>query len=152
MAYEDAIRVPIAVAWFCKKCSLLKEKLFIVRIILMRSQLFSRGKHLKVQERFKEYTTRLHRDNLTDSETLKYFSSKAGRFYILPKIQKQGKPGRPIISSNGHPTERISEFVDYHLKPLVQNRPSFVKDTTHFLQLLTGQRPPRHPRCFLLVY
>ena len=63
----------------------------------------------KVQERVKEYTTRLHRDNLIDYETLKYLSSnsepKAGRFYILPKIHKQGNPGRPIISSNGHPTE-----------------------------------------------
>ena len=38
--------------------------------------------------------------------------TKAGRFYILSKIHKEGNPGRPIISSNGHPTERISEFVD----------------------------------------
>ena len=91
----------------------------------------------RVQERVKEYTTRLHKDNLIDSETLRYLSTtsepKAGRFYILPKIHKQGNPGRPIISSNGHPTERISEFVDYHWKPLVQNLPSFIKDTTHFL-------------------
>ena len=43
----------------------------------------------RVQERVKEYTTRLHKDNLIDPETLKYHSStsepKAGRFYILPK-------------------------------------------------------------------
>ena len=91
----------------------------------------------KVQERVKEYTTRLHKDNLINYETLKYLSSnsepKAGRFYIPLKIHRQGNPGRPIISSNGHPTERISEFVDYHLKPLVQTLPSFIKDTTHFL-------------------
>ena len=43
LAYEGAMRVPIAVPCFCKKCSLLKEKLFIVRIILMRSQMFSAG-------------------------------------------------------------------------------------------------------------
>ena len=55
----------------------------------------------KVKERVKEYTTRLHKDNLIGYETLKYLSSnsepKAGRFYILPKIHKQGNPGRPII-------------------------------------------------------
>ena len=83
----------------------------------------------KVQERFKEYTNRLHKDNLIDYNTLKYLLSnsepKAGRFYILPNIHKQGNPGRPIISSNGHPTERISEFVDYHLKPLVQTLPLY---------------------------
>ena len=90
-------------------------------------------------------TTRLHKDNLIDYETLKYLSSnsepKAGRFYILPKIHKQGNPGRPIISSNGHPSERISEFVDYHLKPLVQTLPSFIKDTTHFLLQLQKLGP-----------
>ena len=99
----------------------------------------------KVQEGVKEYTTRLHKDNLIASETLKYLSSnsepKAGRFYILPKIHKQGNPGRPIISSNGQPTKRISEFVHYHLKPLVQNLPSFIKDITHFLLQLQKLGP-----------
>ena len=93
----------------------------------------------KTEQPIKEYTTRLHKDNLIDYETLKYLTSnsepKAGRFYILPKIHKQGNPGRPIISSNGHPTEPISEFVDYHLKPLVQTLALFMKDITHFLLL-----------------
>lgn len=31
---------------------------------------------------------------------------KAGRFYLLPKIHKAGNPGRPIVSANGHPTEK----------------------------------------------
>ena len=87
--------------------------------------------------RIKEYTTRLFNEKLIDENTYKYLTSnpnpRAGRFYILPKIHKQGNPGRPIISSNGHPTERISQFVDYHLKPLVQKLPSYIKDTTHFL-------------------
>ena len=99
----------------------------------------------KVQESVKEYTTRQHKDNLIDHERLKHLSSnsepKAGRFYILPKIYEQGNPGRPIIPSNGHPTERISEFVDFHLKPLVQTLPSFIKDTTHFLLQLQKLGP-----------
>ena len=32
---------------------------------------------------------------------------KPGRFYLLPKIHKAGNPGRPIVSANGHPTEKI---------------------------------------------
>ena len=99
----------------------------------------------KVQERVKAYTTRQHKDNLIDYETLKYISSnskpKAGRSYILPIIHKQGNPGRPIISSNGHPTGRISEFVNYHLKPLVQTLPSFIKYSTHFLLQLQKLLP-----------
>jgi len=82
----------------------------------------------------RDYTARIHRDNLIDYETLRYLSSNsepnAGCFNALPKLHKQGNPGRPIISSNGHPTERISEFVDFHLNQLVQTLPSFLKDTT----------------------
>ena len=59
-------------------------------------------------------------------------------------MHKQGNPGRPFVSSNSHPTERISQFVDHHLKPLVQTTQSFIKDTTHFLNKLEqlGQLPP----------
>ena len=37
---------------------------------------------------------------------LKPDKPKAGRFYLLPKIHKVNKPGRPIVSANGHPTEK----------------------------------------------
>ena len=69
---------------------------------------------------------------------------KACRFYLLPKIHKAGNPGRPIVSANGHPTEKISEFVDLHLQPHVQNLPSYLQDTTDFLrkQDAMGQLPP----------
>ena len=58
-------------------------------------------------------------------------------------MHKQGNPGRPIVSSNSHPTERISQFVDHHLKPLVQTTQTFIKDTTHSLNNLEqlGQLP-----------
>ena len=36
---------------------------------------------------------------------------------------------------------RISEFVDYHLKPLVRTLPSYIKDTTHFLLQLQNLGP-----------
>ena len=99
----------------------------------------------KIQQRIKECTSRMYNDKLIDEKTHKYLTSnpnpRAGRFYILPKTHKQGNSGRPIISSNGHPTERISEFVDYHLKPLVQTLPSYIKDTTHFLLQLQNLGP-----------
>ena len=58
--------------------------------------------------------------------------------YLLPKIHKrlQNPPGRPIVSSNGAPTERISAFVNQHLQPLVKLLPSYIKDTKDFLRNL----------------
>ena len=85
------------------------------------------------------FIKRLHKDGFIDHKTKEFLiqtDPKPGRFYILPKIHKHGNPGRPIVSSNGHPTERISQFVDYYLKPLVHNTTSFIKDTTHFLNKL----------------
>jgi hypothetical protein len=37
---------------------------------------------------------------------LKPDKPKAGRFYLLPKIHKVNNAGRPIVSANGHPTEK----------------------------------------------
>ena len=99
-----------------------------------------------IQSRIQFYIKGLHKDNIIDDKTKRFLTQtdpKPGRFYILPKIHKHGNPGRPIVSSNAHPTERISQFVDYHLKPLVHKTTSFIKDTTHFLNKLNqlGQLP-----------
>ena len=62
------------------------------------------------------------------------------QMYLLPKIHKgvTPPPGRPIISANGCPTERISEFVDHFLNPSCQELRSYLKDTTHFLKILSA--------------
>ena len=40
--------------------------------------------------------------------------------YLPPKIQSLfDVPGRPVISSCGTPTEKVSEFLDHHPNPLV---------------------------------
>lgn len=56
-------------------------------------------------------------------------------FYMLPKVHKNLKnpEGRPIISGNGSLTEPCSQFVDYFIKPLVRDLPSFIEDTTDVL-------------------
>ncbi len=55
------------------------------------------------------------------------------KFYILPKIHKVHVPGRPILSGNGGPTEKISALVDECIKRYVPLLPSYVKDTTDFI-------------------
>jgi hypothetical protein len=58
-----------------------------------------------------------------------------------PKIHKVNNPGRPIVSANGHPTEKISEFVDFHLRPHVEALPSHLKDITDYLQKMESMNP-----------
>ena len=73
---------------------------------------------------------------------LKYFTyeyKKAcnlGKMYLLPKIHKRlsDVPGRPVISNCGMPTEKVSEFLDYQLKPVIQNGKSYIRDSGHFLE------------------
>ena len=60
----------------------------------------------------------MHARGHIDDKTMEYLTPedlKPCRFYLLPKIHKESNPGRPIVSANGHPTEKISEFIDFHL-------------------------------------
>ena len=62
--------------------------------------------------------------------------------YLLPKIHKVGNPGRPIFSACGGLTEKISEFVDSKVRPFVTRLPSYVKDTTDFLNTIQAIHVP----------
>ena len=41
-------------------------------------------------------------------------------------------PGRPVISNCGTPTGKASEFLDHHLKPVMQKSKSYIKDSGDF--------------------
>ena len=59
------------------------------------------------------------------------------KFYALPKIHKGFDPFpplRPIVSGCNSCCERISNFVDFHLKKVAQKNDSYVKDTTDFVR------------------
>ena len=66
------------------------------------------------------------------------------KFYLLPKIHKPKiddiTPGRPIVSGCGSPTEKLSQYLDYYLKPIVQTILSYIKDSKHFLQIIMNNR------------
>ncbi|XP_070173786.1 uncharacterized protein [Littorina saxatilis] len=69
-------------------------------------------------------------------------------FYPLPKIHKPNNPGRPIVSACSCPTVKISQYLDLLLQPIVQNLPTYIKDTTHTLFLLESlnRTAAFHPR------
>ena len=70
------------------------------------------------------------------AEGLKRNDPKTAKFYLQPKILKEGNPGRPVVSSVNCHTANISKYVDYHLQPIVKEIPSYVKDTQDFLKKL----------------
>jgi hypothetical protein len=63
---------------------------------------------------------------------------------VLPKIHKENNPGRPIVSANGHPTEKISGFIDFDLRPYVENLPSHIKDTPDYLKKIENLTIPEN--------
>ena len=63
---------------------------------------------------------------------------RTSQLYLLPKIHKSTipVPGRPIVSANDSPTERVSAFVDNFLAPIVKTGQSYIQDTSDFLRKL----------------
>ena len=78
------------------------------------------------------------------AEYLVIDNPRTANFYLLPKIHKGTipPPGRPIVSANDCPTERISQFVDHFIQPLIPNLKSYIKDSGHFLWLLENINLP----------
>ena len=42
-------------------------------------------------------------------------------------------PGRPVIPNCGTPTEKVSEFLDNQLKPVMREGMSYIKDSNDFM-------------------
>ena len=57
-------------------------------------------------------------------------ASNLRKLYFLPKIYKRlsNVPSRPVTSNCGTPTKKASEFLDYHLKPVMQKSWSYIKE------------------------
>ena len=70
--------------------------------------------------------------------------------YMLPKIHKQQTPvpGRPIVSSVSCPTSQIAKFVDAILSPLVEQQPTYIKDSNHAIDIFSNFRF-QFEHCFL---
>ena len=80
---------------------------------------------------------------IKDDKMKKILYNKTPRipnFYMLPKIHKTGNPGRPIVNSIGSITEKISAYIDEEIRHLVPRIPSYLKDTTHLINILQGKK------------
>ena len=94
----------------------------------------------------------LKRKGSISEKTLKYFtyefknSTSLGKLYLLPKVHKrlENVPARPVILNCGTPTEKVSEFLDFHLKSVMQNRASYVRDSNDFKNKIKNIKIPNN--------
>ena len=80
----------------------------------------------------------LKNEGIITKENYRYLKgkeSKLGRFYLLPKNHKrlENVLGRLFVSNCGAATEKLSEFVNFHLQPIIKVLPHVIKDTSDFL-------------------
>ena len=69
---------------------------------------------------------------------------RTSKYYLLPKIHKNKlpPPGQPIVSANECPSERISQFVDNFIQPLVMTLQSYLRDSSHLLNIIRHLKIP----------
>ena len=101
----------------------------------------------EIQEKIRRLCNKyIHEGSLPQDSAIHIIQTKPrpARFYLLPKIHKSlsNPPGRPIMSGNNHPTEKLSEYVDFHLKPHIPKIDSYLKDTAHFLETIKDLELP----------
>ena len=85
---------------------------------------------------------RLCSHKLISEKELEYFTynfkkaTNLGKLYFLPKLHKPltAVPDRPVTSNCGTPTEKVSEYLDYIFKPIMQHSWSYIKDAGDFLK------------------
>ena len=96
-----------------------------------------------LEERNRTFRRLLSKKCISPQEC-KYFlynfkkSTNLAKLYFLPKIHKRlyNEPGRPVISNYGTPTEKMSEYFDYHVKPIMCLAKSYIRDTSDFFKRL----------------
>ena len=108
-------------------------------------------------EKSNKIFNRLCSHRMISESELKYLTynfkkaTNLGKLYFLPKIHKRlaNVPGRPFISNCGTPTEKVSEYLDFLLKLVMQDGWSYVKDTGDFLKKIKRLR--KIPESAILV-
>ena len=73
--------------------------------------------------------------------------------YLHPKIHKLNNTGHSIVVSHYSVTQRIPDFVDDIIQPIVQSLPSYIKFCNHFPTIFRSSTPLFSPiSCLLSLY
>ena len=79
--------------------------------------------------------------------------AKTAELYLLNKIHSDPPTkARPIISANSCPVERISEFIDFFLQPIVTEQNTYLKDTSDLIRKIEMLKVPDNALIITLDY
>lgn len=109
----------------------------------------------EVDRNIKKLANRMHKDGHIDSELKAYLVPKyprAGRLKGNPKLHKKAHPYRAIVNGRGTHTERMAGIAERQLEEYVVNSPSYIKDTTDFLQHLRSVQQPLPSKAVLFCF
>ena len=83
---------------------------------------------------------RMYKEGVINKDLQKYLIPKYpknGKLKGNPKLHKDGVPFRTIVSGTNTPTERMAEVAEHELNDFVINSPTYIKDTTDFINKLS---------------
>ena len=101
----------------------------------------------KVIARFKN--NKLISSNALDK--LEVESPRTPSSYIQPKTDRERNLGRTVISCLNCHFSKLSEYIDFYLRTIVKQIPSYVKDTTDFLRKIEAKKSESVPDNAYLV-
>ena len=96
-----------------------------------------------------EFINTLYRKGIIDKVHKDYLTfptdkpPRTQQMYFLKKIHKSPTAVRPICSSCGGPTEKISQMVDMHIQPFVPKIKSYLRDSGHLIDILENTQFPK---------
>ena len=76
----------------------------------------------------------LQKKSVINENEVNYFrynfrkATNLSKLHLLPQVRKVlcHVPGLPVVSSSGTPTEKVSDFLDNHLQPLIREGMSYI--------------------------
>ena len=135
------------VIWDCLDYIMQAEKQLSDKTIY-KDVTFNKNIILNLTEKSNKIFENLKRRGFISEKQLKYFrfdfknSFNLGKLHFLPKIHKRlsNVPGRPVISNCRTPIEKVSEFLENHLQPIIRKGLSYIKDSRDFINKIRRMR------------
>ncbi|KAL5012680.1 hypothetical protein ScPMuIL_011231 [Solemya velum] len=90
----------------------------------------------QIERKMKKLVNNMYKNGSITKDMKSYLipsGGLSGKLQGNPKLHKMGVPLRTIVNGRGHPTEKLAELVEEQLREHVTSLPSYIKDTTDFL-------------------